>query len=70
MWLLRQQLPSLNILIISQHDSKQLLPRALEVGAHGCIDKGRVQFSRRELGSGTVQKPLDLSIVYVAAMLD
>jgi two-component system response regulator NreC len=39
---LRQQLPSLKILIISQHDSNQLLPRALEAGAHGCIDKGRI----------------------------
>jgi DNA-binding NarL/FixJ family response regulator len=40
--LLRQQLPSLKILIISQHDSNQLLPQALEAGAHGCIDKGRL----------------------------
>ena len=39
---LRQQLPSLKILIISQHDFNQLLPRALEAGAHGCIDKGRI----------------------------
>ena len=39
---LSQQLPSLKILIVSQHDSKQLLPRALEAGAHGCIDKGRI----------------------------
>lgn len=40
--LLRQRLPSLKILIISHHDSNQLLPRALEAGAHGCIDKGRI----------------------------
>jgi DNA-binding NarL/FixJ family response regulator len=40
--LLRQQLPLLKILIISQHDSNQLLPRALEAGANGCIDKGRI----------------------------
>jgi DNA-binding NarL/FixJ family response regulator len=39
--LLRQRLPSLKILIISHHDN-QLLPRALEAGAHGCIDKGRI----------------------------
>ena len=39
---LRQQLPLLKILIISQHDSNQLLPRALEAGADGCIDKGRI----------------------------
>jgi DNA-binding NarL/FixJ family response regulator len=40
--ILRQQLPSVKILIISQHDFNQLLPRALEAGAHGCIDKGRI----------------------------
>lgn len=40
--ILRQQLPALKILIISQHDSSQLLPRSLEAGADGCIDKARV----------------------------
>jgi DNA-binding NarL/FixJ family response regulator len=40
--LLRQKLPALKILIISQHDSSQLLPRSLEAGAHGCIDKARI----------------------------
>jgi DNA-binding NarL/FixJ family response regulator len=38
--ILRQQFPALKILIISQHDSSQLLPRSLEAGAHGCIEKG------------------------------
>lgn len=40
--LLRQQLPALKILIISQYDPHQLLPRSLEAGAHGCIDKARI----------------------------
>jgi DNA-binding NarL/FixJ family response regulator len=40
--LLREKFPELKILIISQHDPKQLLPHSLEVGAHGCIDKARL----------------------------
>jgi DNA-binding NarL/FixJ family response regulator len=40
--LLKENFPELKILIISQHDSKQLLPRSLEVGANGCIDKARL----------------------------
>lgn len=40
--LLRQKLPLLKILIVSQHDANELLPRALEAGAHGCIDKARI----------------------------
>jgi DNA-binding NarL/FixJ family response regulator len=40
--LLREKFPELKILIISQHDPKQLLPRSLEVGAHGCLDKARL----------------------------
>ena len=40
--LLKEKHPSLKILIISQHDPGQLLPRALEAGADGCIDKGRI----------------------------
>jgi two-component system response regulator NreC len=40
--LLKQKFPALKILIISQHDPKQLLPRSLEAGAHGCIDKARI----------------------------
>jgi two-component system nitrate/nitrite response regulator NarL len=40
--LLRKQLPTLKILIISQYDPHQLLPRSLEAGAHGCIDKARI----------------------------
>jgi two-component system nitrate/nitrite response regulator NarL len=40
--LLREKFPELKIVIISQHDPKQLLLRSLEVGAHGCIDKARL----------------------------
>jgi DNA-binding NarL/FixJ family response regulator len=40
--ILRQQLPALKIVIISQHDSSQLLPRSLAAGADACIDKARV----------------------------
>jgi len=40
--LLKENFPQLKILIISQHDSKQLLPLSLEVGANGCIDKARL----------------------------
>ena len=39
---LRQKLPALKILIISQHDPKQLLPRSLEAGADGCVDKAQL----------------------------
>ncbi|HEY6767858.1 MAG TPA: response regulator transcription factor [Candidatus Sulfotelmatobacter sp.] len=30
------------ILIISQHDPVQLLPRVIEAGAYGCVDKNRL----------------------------
>ena len=40
--LLREKLPALKILIISQHDPHLLLPRSLEAGADGCIDKARI----------------------------
>jgi DNA-binding NarL/FixJ family response regulator len=40
--ILREKFPEVRILIISQHDPKQLLARSLEVGAHGCIDKARL----------------------------
>lgn len=39
---LRREFPALKILIMSQHDAAQLLPSALEAGADGCIDKGRI----------------------------
>jgi len=40
--LLKKQLPALKILIVSQHDASLLLPRSLQAGAHGCIDKARI----------------------------
>ena len=40
--LLHNNLPAPRILIMSQHDPVLLLPRALEAGAHGCLDKSRL----------------------------
>ena len=40
--LLRQEMPELKILIISQNDASLLLPSALKVGAQGCVDKSRL----------------------------
>jgi DNA-binding NarL/FixJ family response regulator len=37
--LLREQSPSVKILVMSQHDPIQLLPRAVRAGANGCVDK-------------------------------
>ena len=39
---LRQRNPNIKIVIMSQHDPLQLLPRALEAGADGCVDKARL----------------------------
>jgi DNA-binding NarL/FixJ family response regulator len=40
--LLRREIPRAKILIMSQHDSVQLLPQAIQAGAQGCVDKGRL----------------------------
>lgn len=40
--LLKQKLPETKVLIVSHHDPKHLLPRSLEAGAIGCIDKSRL----------------------------
>lgn len=40
--LLRQEVPEAKILVMSQHDPIVLLPRAVEAGAHACVDKGRL----------------------------
>ena len=39
---LRADFPKIRILVISQHDPVLLLPRAIEAGANGCLDKGRL----------------------------
>ncbi|HXZ81045.1 MAG TPA: response regulator transcription factor [Terriglobales bacterium] len=39
---LKQKFPETKILIVSQHDPKQMLARSLEVGASGCIEKARL----------------------------
>jgi two-component system invasion response regulator UvrY len=36
---LRREIPKVKIVIMSQHDTTQLLPKALEAGANACIDK-------------------------------
>ena len=40
--LLKQKFPQTKILIITQHDPKQMLPPSLEMGASGCVDKARL----------------------------
>jgi len=40
--LLREKVPAIRILVMSQHDPSVLLPRALEAGAHACLDKSRL----------------------------
>ncbi len=39
---LRQEVPSANILIMSQNDPIHLLPSAMKAGAQGCVDKSRL----------------------------
>jgi DNA-binding NarL/FixJ family response regulator len=39
---LKQKSPQTKILIVSQHDPKQLLSPSIEVGASGCVDKARL----------------------------
>jgi DNA-binding NarL/FixJ family response regulator len=39
---LRAEFTQIRILVISQHDRETLLPRAMEAGANGCLDKGRL----------------------------
>jgi len=40
--IVRHDLPEAKILILSQHDPIQLLPRAIAAGADGCVDKSRL----------------------------
>jgi two-component system, NarL family, response regulator NreC len=40
--ILKEKLPQTKILIISQHDPKQMLPLSLEAGADGSVDKARL----------------------------
>jgi two-component system response regulator NreC len=37
--ILRHEMPETKIVIMSQHDPTQILPRVLEAGAHACVDK-------------------------------
>jgi DNA-binding NarL/FixJ family response regulator len=40
--LLRQKLPAVKILIMSQHDPAMLLPGVIKAGGQACIDKSRL----------------------------
>ena len=40
--LLRKEIPKAKIIVISQHETSQLLPRAVEAGADACVDKNRL----------------------------
>ncbi len=39
---LREKLPAVKIIVMSQHDAAVLLPSALQAGADACIDKSRL----------------------------
>ena len=38
----REKVPATRIVIMSQHEPAMLLPRALQAGAHACVDKSRL----------------------------
>jgi DNA-binding NarL/FixJ family response regulator len=38
----REKAPATRIVIMSQHDPAVLLPRAMQAGAHACVDKSRL----------------------------
>lgn len=40
--LIRQEMPEIKILLMSQGDAVLILPSALEAGADGCVDKARI----------------------------
>ena len=40
--LLRQELPEVKILVISQHDPIHLLPSVVDAGGDACVDKSRL----------------------------
>jgi DNA-binding NarL/FixJ family response regulator len=39
---LRQEMPNIKIIIVSQHDAAHLLPSVRAAGAQGCVDKARL----------------------------
>ena len=40
--LVRQEIPDAKILVMSQHDPVQLLPRVIQMGGDACVDKSRL----------------------------
>jgi DNA-binding NarL/FixJ family response regulator len=41
-FLVRQKAPNTKIVIMSQHDASDMLPRTLQAGANACVDKARL----------------------------
>lgn len=41
---LRQEIPDVRILILSQQEAGLILPSALEAGADGCVDKSQIAY--------------------------
>jgi DNA-binding NarL/FixJ family response regulator len=39
---LRQELPKIKILVMSQNDAAHLLSAVIDAGGHGCVDKSRL----------------------------
>lgn len=39
---IRVEMPDIKILMVSQHEARDLLPSALASGADGCLDKARI----------------------------
>ncbi|MGH9401265.1 MAG: response regulator [Terriglobia bacterium] len=40
--MIREQVPDVKIIIMSQHDAAQMMPGAINAGAQGCVDKSRL----------------------------
>lgn len=40
--LFRKEIPKAKIIVMSQHETSQLLPHAVEAGADACVDKNRL----------------------------
>lgn len=54
---LRQELPNAKLIIMSQHDPTLLLPRAIEAGAHACVDKNNLDPELLQVIENIVRMP-------------
>ena len=59
---LSRELPAAKILVMSQHDPIHLLPRALEAGADGCIDKARLAVDLLTAIDDIMERPENLTV--------